>query len=213
MKKSLLLISVIVAIALLLSSMQVLAAPLADKPTPNVQVSPEPKGNDHAAKKGKPQNFKGIVSAKTETGLTLTLKDGKEVSVAVSDQTKIHIPTLKDATLADINLQVQAAVQARPDSAGNLVAQKIQVVPGKPTKIHRVGTVTVYTPNSSITIQAKDGSTFTFALTAETKILPAGRAGSLGKDAIVTIISPRDPTGDPLTAQGIVIHGGKDAGE
>ena len=84
-------------------------------------------------------------------------------------------------------------------------------MPGKPTKIHRVGTVTAYSAGTSITIQDKDGNLFTFALTADTKILPPDTTRTLGDGARVTIISRRDPSGGPLTAQGIVVHPDKES--
>jgi hypothetical protein len=88
----------------------------------------------------------------------------------------------------------------------SLTALYIHVVPGKPEPVHRVGTVTAYTPGASITVLDKKGGSSTFVLTPDTKILPEDRASELGVGSLVTIISRRDPTGGPLTAQGIVVH-------
>jgi hypothetical protein len=83
------------------------------------------------------------------------------------------------------------------------------VIPGKPNKVHRVGIVTEYTEGSSITIQDKDGNTFTFAITSETKLLPAERAETLEVGSRVTIIAPRDPASGGVKVKGIVIHPAK----
>ncbi len=90
--------------------------------------------------------------------------------------------------------------------ADTWTALYIHVVPGKPEIIHRVGIVTEYEAGVQITILAVDGNSYTFALTADTKILPWHREDLLKVGARVTIISRRDVTGGELTAQGIVIH-------
>jgi hypothetical protein len=213
MKRRFLFIVVMVAIALMFSTVQVMAAPASARPAPNshVEKKPEAKPSDKGEKKGEIQHFKGIVTGKSASSLTLTLKDGSSVNFVINDKTKIKIPTVKHATVDQINLNVQAVVQAKADSTGALVAQKIRVVPGKPTKTHREGVVTAYTAGSSITIKDKAGNTTTFLLTPDTKISPKHLANTLAPGVTVTIISRRDPAGGPLTAQGIVIHrnGGK----
>lgn len=163
---------------------------------------------------GKKKNYKGVVAAVSASSLTLTLEDGSSATFTVNGDTRIHVPTLgKSATLADITVGGRATVQAKADEAGSLVALRINVKPGKPEKVHRVGTVTAYTAGVSITVQAKDGGTSTFALTADTKILPKHRAEELAVGSTVTIISRRNVTGGELTAQGIVVHPSKPEGE
>ena len=88
----------------------------------------------------------------------------------------------------------------------NISAKKIILIPGKPTKVYKVGVVTDYQPGISITIQAKNASLHTFLVTADTKILPADQADKLVVGAVVTIISPRDVTSLDRTAKAIVIH-------
>jgi hypothetical protein len=82
------------------------------------------------------------------------------------------------------------------------------LAPGKPFRVHRVGTVVAYTAGQSITIQDRFGNQSTFLLTSDTKYLPKSRVGSLGVGSYVTIIAPRDPhSGNTmLTATGVVIH-------
>ena len=211
MKRRMVLISLIVMIVLLFSSIAVMAAPPSDKPAPGSQSgnSPDDKPGNKGEKNGKVKNFKGTITGIDGSGLTLTLKDGSVIALVINENTNIKIPTLKNATIEGINLESQAVVQARGDDTGALVAKKIQVIPGKPTKIHRVGVVTEYTPGTSITIQGKDGSS-SFTLGTDTKILPKKIAGSLAVGDKVTIISRRNPAGGDLAAQGVVIHGGKD---
>jgi len=55
----------------------------------------------------------------------------------------------------------------------SVTALSVQVFPGKPEKIHRVGTVAAYSEGESITLLAVDGNEYTFAVAAEAKILPA----------------------------------------
>jgi hypothetical protein len=208
MKKNILFVAILVVIGLLVSPFQVFAAPQTAKPTPKThENTPGPKKTKEAKpNKGKAQNYKGAVAGKSATSLTLTLKDGSSVTFIVNADTSIKIPGSKDVTVDQINVGVQAMVRAKADESGGLVALKIQVVPGKPVRIHRVGVVTEYIAGTSITITSKDGSITTFLLTADTKILPKKSASKLAVGLTVTIISRRDTAGGPLTAQGIVIH-------
>lgn len=163
-------------------------------------------GNGNGKTKGKPVNLKGILVSVDAESLEVKLSDDTTVTVGITDETRIHVPTKKDATIEDLLPGVQVGVQARQDEDGLLIAKNITVIPGKPTKIHRVGTVVEYLDGKSITIEAKDGESYTFAITEDTKILPASRADELEEGARVTIIAPRDVTGGEPTAMGIVIH-------
>jgi predicted 3-demethylubiquinone-9 3-methyltransferase (glyoxalase superfamily) len=208
MKRSFQFIVVIVAVGLIFSTTQALAAPVSVRQTPNSQVGKKPQANpnEQGEKKGKVQHFKGTVTGKSASSLTLKLKVGSSVTFVIDDKTQIKIPTVKHATVDQINPGVQANVQAVSNSTGALVALKVQVVPGKPILFRRVGVVTAYTAGSSITIQDKAGNTTTFLLTPDTKITPRHLANSLAPGVTVTIISRRDPAGGALAAQGIVIH-------
>jgi hypothetical protein len=157
--------------------------------------------------KEKKVNFSGDVVAVGDGSLTMKTKAGEEISFLVTEDTAIKIPTLgKNATFADINVGVHALVRALEGKDGSLTALQISVVPGKPVEKHHVGVVTAYEPGASITIKAHDGNEYTFLITQDTKILPKDRADELAVGRRVTIISRRDPTGGPFTAQGIVVH-------
>lgn len=159
--------------------------------------------------KGKHEHFKGTVAAVDSASLTLTLKDGSSVTIGLTSNTRIKFAGKKDSAPTSIEVGMTVSVQAIRDENNNLIARKVMAIPGKPSKIHRVGIVTEYTPGASITIQDKDGNTFTFTLTSETKLLPAERAGELAVGSRVTIIAPRDPATGGVTVKGIVIHPAK----
>ena len=218
MKKYRILLFLILCMTLLLATTQAFASPASPQngkntPGPNTPAAKATeKANDKATKQvGKPphakhENYKGIVSAVDSTSITLTLRDGSSVTVGLSAETRMKFPGPKNSTAGSIESGMKAMVQAIRDEGGNLTARAVMVIPGKPSKIHRVGMVTEYTAGSSVTIQAKDGSTYTFALTGETKLLPAERAGVLTVGSRVTIIAPRDQANGGVTVKGIVIH-------
>ena len=214
------LLFLLVAFALLFASTQAFASPSNvpnAKKTPGAQATEmatkkadEDKGNkndEHG--KGKHEHFKGTVAAVDSASITLTLKDGSSVTVGLTSDTRIKFAGPKDSAPANIQVGIHAMVQAIRDSSGNLVARAVMVIPGKPSRIHRVGVVTKYTPGVSITIQDKDGNTFSFTLSSETKLLPAERAEQLAVGSRVTIIAPRDPASGGVTVKGIVIHPAK----
>lgn len=62
------------------------------------------------------------------------------------------------------------------------------------------------TPIGKISIRTVDGSIHTFDWSADTKILPAGRAGQLDVGSFVTILVRMDPVTGHLFAQQIVVH-------
>ncbi len=158
--------------------------------------------------KGKHENYHGVILELGETSLTLELKDGTPVTITLTADTEYKMRGNKEAGAADLQTGMRAVVQAirTGDGDGVLTARRVRIIPDKPERVHRVGMVTEYLPSESITIQAKDGQFYTFLLTAETKILPESRVNLLGSGAIVTIIAPRDPGAQTLTAKGIVVH-------
>jgi hypothetical protein len=222
MKKILFPVTILTLLGLFFATAQVLASPAAltgsMKPpvkTPGAQATEVAtemgmQGNGNPQGIGNPQgqrvNYRGIISVVNASSLTLTLGDSSSLVFSLNAATRIKIPTLgNSATTADMASGMHVNLNAT-DNAGVLTARIVLVVPGKPTLTHRVGTVTVYQPGISITIQAQDGNTYTFLLTAGTKILPVERAGQLAAGVRVTIIAPRDVAGGTLTAMGIVVQ-------
>ena len=214
------LLFVFLGITLLFASTQVLASPvnLPNAAGPNVTKTPNGKGSDKATQKaednankshGKHENFKGKIAAVDSSSITLTLRDGSSVTVSLTSDTRMKFPGPKNSAPQSVEAGMNAMVQAIRDESGNLVARSVMLIPGKPSKIHRVGIVTAYTAGSSITIQDKDGNTYTFAITGEIKLLPPERAGELAVGSRVTIIAPRDPASGGVTVKGIVVHPAK----
>ncbi|HLC35154.1 MAG TPA: hypothetical protein VJJ70_09190 [Anaerolineales bacterium] len=150
-------------------------------------------------------HYRGTVSAVDGSSISLDTAEGA-FTFAITDKTRINIPSGKGGGAGDINVGSQAVVLAQQEQGDRYTALSIHIVPGKPIHIHHVGTVTGYTPGVSITIEGNDGDLVTFVLTGDCKILPEERAEELAVGRRVTIIARRDPTGGPLTAQGIVIH-------
>lgn len=228
MKKLRILLFLVVASAFFLAATQAFASPAElpnakNTPGANATQKAEEKATQQAEKeadaakqpgkndkpKGKRENFKGTIAASDASSFTLTLRDGSSVTVGLTADTRIKFPGPKNAAPGGLAVGMTATVQAIRDENGSLTALRVMVIPGKPSKIHRVGIVTAYTPSASITIQDKDGNTFTFALTGEIKILPPERAGQLAVGARVTLIAPRDPASGGVSVIGIVVHPAK----
>lgn len=198
----------------LLATMQVLAGPPAlagPKKTPFYPTQQVTEKANKAASHGNPQgkrvNYQGTITAVSASSLTISLRDGSSVTFVLDSETRIKIPTLgRTAAAANLKTGMLVNVHAAQAAGGVLNARMVLMVPGKPVKTHRVGQVTIYQPDVSITIQAKDGNTYTFLLSADTKILPAERASQLAVGVRVTVIAPRDVAGGTLTAAGIVVH-------
>jgi len=154
----------------------------------------------------KHRNFKGTIRAVDGLSISLELKDGSIVNINLNDETRIKMPGQKEAELDVLKVGLTCLVQAFGDDEEGLTARKVLVIPGKPTRVHRVGLVTAYSPGVSITIQARDGMTYTFNLSEDVKILPSERTGELGVGSKVTIIAPRNASITTPSATGIVIH-------
>ncbi len=183
------------------------AAPKTPGPhnTPGPHGTPGAQATEHAGQHGKHQNFRGTIAAVDSSSLTLTLRDGSSVSLILTADTRIKIPG-KPGSGTTLQVGMQAMAQAIADQNGNLTARAVMAIPGKPIRVHRVGTITAYSAGSSITITASDGNSYTFTLTGDTKILPTERAGELAVGSRVTIVAPRDPSSLGSTASGIVVH-------
>ena len=224
-------LSIAVASLLLLSAVwagrEVSAAPAASsyaegRATKTPRPKPTRKSDARATRTKKPTrtpkpkraNFTGEVLSVADGGLTVKEKSGEEIFVLVNGDTKITIPSLgKGAALADIRVGARVVVKALQEEGGALTALAISVSPGKPIPSHHVGIVTAYEARASITILAHDGNEYTFLITEDTKILPAERAEELAVGSRVNVISPRDVTGGPLTAKGIVVQSKTDGDE
>lgn len=214
MKKIRLFLTLGLLFALFFIVTQVFASPLnspQDKNTPKPKNTPGAVATQKAEEKvdkvkGKHENLKGVIETVNETTVTITLRDGSTATINLNADTRLKVPGMKGATLEILQSGMQIMVQAIRDQSDNLIARSLMVKPNKPTKVHHVGWVTAYSPGASITIQAHDGTTTTYTLTDQTKILPTERADKLGVGSRVTIIAPRNPATPQGTALGIVVH-------
>ncbi len=201
------LISIGLAIVLMIVTVNLT---LADKPTPGIlppgrsEVHPTPNAAVQAEKRGQRHGIFGTITSTGVDTFTVSTKQGDVVVVTVSANTKIHIPTKRNATFADLSVGDHVAVSGTPTASG-LAARQIAVAPGKPTIQHRVGKVTAYTAGNSITLQDAQGGSESFTLTAQTMIRnPKGTGVAVGDR--VTVVSRRDPSTDLFTASAIVVH-------
>ncbi|MBI5031259.1 MAG: hypothetical protein HZB51_12085 [Chloroflexi bacterium] len=185
-----------------------------DKSQPQVTKTPPGLGKNPSADKSKdkdkdkdkgPHGAFGTVTTKGAQSFIITTKQGEAVTVLVMANTRFHIPTKKDASFSDLNVNDSVAVNGTPTSNG-LEAKKVGIVPGKPSIQHRVGIVKSYTAGTSITIEDIKGGAATFQLTKETEIRSPQNAGVKIGDR-VTIVSRRDPSPNVFTARAIVVHG------
>lgn len=218
MKKMFVVTSIVLLMALFLSVTQVFALTTFEEKKPTDQT-PGAKATEKAVEKsnempgmgkekenGKKFHFRGVISAVAAETLTIKLEDGSSQAFKLSSSVKIMIPTLgKEASATDLKPEMQVNIQAEMKDGG-YEARMVQVIPGKPTKVHHVGVVTAYTAGTSLKVKDKDGVEVTFKLTADTKILPEERTGELIVGARVTVIFPRNLLGGVITAQGVVVH-------
>lgn len=154
----------------------------------------------------KPEHFIGTVSAVETASLTLTLRDGSSVTMGLAPNTRT-VAVGPEGMLGPAQLSVgqYVLIQATRNAGGELAARAILVPASKPLRVHLVGVVTAYTPDVSITVEARDGKTYTLAITGRTNILPPEKAGSLAVGSHVTIVTPRNMSGGQSAALGIVV--------
>ena len=213
--------AVLTVVMMVLSINQVAASSddtLTAKKTPGAQATAQAikkADSNHDAlneEKGKPQktvNRKGEIVSAVDGSLVISLKDGTLLTVTLTEDTIVKIPG-KNTELSDmvtgLLVGLKVNVKGVLEEDGTLTVQKISVIPGKPTKMSNVGVVSALDPGVSIEITDKKGEVFVYLLNEFTKYLPEKRIADLQVGSLVTIISPRDVTGQPVVAAGVVIH-------
>jgi len=221
MKKVIAIMAVLTILMMVLSINQVAASSedtLSAKKTPGAQATAQAirkaeadlnKLKTEKVKTQKSVNFKGEIVSSVEGSLVISLRDGTLLTVILTEGTDVKIPG-KKTDLSDLPtgliVGLKVTVKGVLEADGTLTAQKISVIPGKPVKMSNVGVVSAYTPDVSIEITDKKGGIFVYLLDLNTKYLPAERIAELQVGTLVTIISPRDVTGAPVKATGVVIH-------
>jgi hypothetical protein len=232
MRKLQILLAIAVVISLMAITTQALAGPGSigvSKVTPGPHGNPNGNGNSNGhgnsgnqgnqgqqgnsgqngnSGHGAKSDWRGVISFIDCAVPTFTVDTGggNSAILALTADTKVSIGSMRNGSCLDLAVGQKVMVQGTDDGQGNLTASIVRAVPGKPTKVHRVGVVSDYVPGVSITILAHDGNYYSFLLSPDTKILPAARANELAVGRLVTIIARRFFGAGPWPAQGIVVH-------
>jgi hypothetical protein len=154
--------------------------------------------------------FVGNMTVKSSSMFKITTKKQVDVPVTVNDETKYKVPGVKEASLANFNVGDRVAVLAAEITPGTYTALHVNLIPGKPVSVQRVGTVSVYVAGASITITGKKVDASTFVVNSNTKIV--GKKGAPDTVAVgdrVTVTASRDPATDTYTAKTIMVFGVK----
>ena len=221
MKKVIAIMAVLIVVMMVLSINQVAASSedtLSAKKTPGAQATAQAIRkagadlDDLNTEKGKPQktvNRRGEIVSAVEGSLVISLRDETLLTVNLTEETIVKTPG-KNTELSDTGaallVGLKVTVKGVLEEDGSLTAQRISVIPGKPVKMSNVGVVSAYTPEVSIEITDKKGEIFVYLLGVDTRYLPEERIAELQVGTLVTIISPRDVSGAPALAAGVVIH-------
>ena len=149
----------------------------------------------------------------TSTSFVLTPKKGGGTTINVNAETKYKVPGLKDATLANFKVGDRVAVLV-VEMNGGWTALHVNLIPGKPVHVQRVGIIATYTAASTstpgnITLKSKKGDLSTFVVTTDTKIKFKRGATAVTLGSKATVVARRDPATDKYTATEILVFGPK----
>ena len=154
---------------------------------------------------GERQSFEGIIKSIASPIIVVTTKKGDE-TFQVGSATVYKVPGVTNATLSNFAVGNKVSVSTAAVTVNNVsqqMAQRMTLIPARPVKTSRIGTVTAYTSGSSITIQDKKGNNYTFIITGDTKLnLNKGVSGITIGDR-VKINAQRDPSVTQFTAKTI----------
>jgi hypothetical protein len=156
-------------------------------------------------------SFVGIIESKADSSFVVTTKKG-DVNITVNSETKYKVPGVENATLDYFNAGDKVAILAVEVTTGSVVenlALHVNLIPGKPIYIQRVGIIESYEAGANITLQDKKGEISTFIVTGDTKIIFKKGATEVKVGERATVIARRDPATDQFTATAIVVFGSK----
>jgi allophanate hydrolase subunit 2 len=120
--------------------------------------------------------------------------------------TVYNVPGVTNATLANFavgNKVSVSTVEVTTNGTTVQTAQRMNLIPAKPVKTVRTGTVTAYTAGSSITIQDKAGNSLIFTINTDTKISYMKGTTTITVGDRVTINAGRNPADRQFTAKSI----------
>jgi len=152
----------------------------------------------------KHHSFVGTIKTISSASFVITTKKQGDVTIVVNAETKYKVPGVKNATLASFKVEDKIAVLAVEVSGGNL-ALHVNLIPGRPIFIQRVGTIEAYQQGTSITLKDKKGELSVFTINSNTKILFKKGATEVKIGEQATVIASRDPGTDQFTAKDILV--------
>ena len=203
--------TLIVLLAILFATTQVLASPLSvPQPANGIYQANTPRPTQDSSAPSvlhsRPRLYRGTINQVDSSGIALLLADNSPVTINLIPSTRVLVPGSVDTGNSSLSAGMQAAVVTLNDQNNQPVAQIVLIIPQQPLRSHHVGKVTAYTPGVSIAIQGPDGAAYTFNLNGSTKVIPEPQASALAVGSPVTIISPNLPFGETAVAIGIVVH-------
>ncbi len=151
------------------------------------------------------RDFFGTVVAVGETSIIVRTEDG-DLEVTVTEATRVRLPLKRDAGLADLIVGDLLALSLE-EVDGELVADKVFLIPGKTSHRHVPGEV-IAVSDTEITIQppgeAQEPITFDRTLTTDVRLHRG--ATELAAGAFVIIVAARDPVTGELLLNAGEIH-------
>lgn len=154
---------------------------------------------------GERQSFEGTIKSITGNILIVTTNKGDE-TFDVSSAAVYNVPGISNATLANFavgNKVIVSTAEVTTNGTTIQMAQRMNLIPAKPIKTTRTGTVTACTVCSSITIQDKAGTVATFIINSDTKISYKKGTTAIALGDQVTISASRNPSDSQFTAKTI----------
>ena len=145
------------------------------------------------------RDFFGTVVSADATLLVIATDDG-DVDVLVNDDTEVRIPSHDDASVGDL-LPGDVVAVSLESQGGVLVADKIQLVPGKTRDRHVPGQVVGLTADEIRVLTPGRSETLTFLREAETEVRFHQSTDDLGIGDFVVIVARRStrPSTSALT--------------
>ena len=148
-----------------------------------------------AAAPPKERDFFGAVVS-VEGGVLVVSTEAGIVEVPTSQDTSVRLPLKRDASPADLS-EGDVVALSLDERNGELVADKIVLIPGKTQHRHMPGKITAVS-ETQITIQpiARDREPVTFTRAPTTKVKFHKGTKELFEGAFVVIVADRDVTGE-----------------
>jgi hypothetical protein len=146
--------------------------------------------------------YTGALAAIDSNELRLTLDDGSSLAFKLSPDTRVAWPGVRGASLSALSggLQVRVTIERlTPQSEWQVVRVRVldqagadRSLAGAPLTAGVSAVAVAYTEAASLSARGADGATSRYALTAQTRILPAGQAAPAEGDRVLLLFKPGD---------------------